>query len=51
MYTYIIPNGDTCNNPEHIVNALMDYFSNLCTPDNTDTFDTFKKLLIDSAYI
>ncbi|CAC5405418.1 unnamed protein product [Mytilus coruscus] len=50
IYPEIIHNGDTCNNPESIANAFMDYFSNLCTMDNTDTFDTSKKLFIDSAY-
>ncbi|CAG2248802.1 unnamed protein product [Mytilus edulis] len=50
IYPEIIHNGDTCNDPESIANAFMDYFSNICTTDNTDTFDTSKKQFIDSAY-
>ncbi|CAC5395585.1 unnamed protein product [Mytilus coruscus] len=50
IYPEIIHNGDTSNNPESIAYAFMDYFSNLCTTDNTETFDTSKKLFNDSAY-
>ncbi|CAG2209672.1 unnamed protein product [Mytilus edulis] len=50
IYPEIIHNGDTCNDPESIANAFMDYFSNICTTNNTDTFDASKKQFIDSAY-